>query len=103
MQQTVLFPAMGLMAGVGLGLSVLQVSTSSVTLLQLSKVTSSTPRAASLPLDQEVWDSSAAAALRPRRVGSHFGQRKREFVPLPHVRAGCKGTSQTGPGIKKEQ
>lgn len=84
---------MGLMAGVGLGSSVLWVSTSSIPLLQLSEVTTSAPRMAEPgpPSDQEVRDSSGAA-LGPKAVGTHFEQRKGEFVPLPYARAGWEGT-----------
>lgn len=89
-QQTLLFPATGLMAGVGLGSSVLWVSTSSISLLQLSKVTTSAPRTALPPSDQEVRDSSGAA-LGPNTVGTHLEQRKGEFLPLPHARAGQEG------------
>lgn len=89
-------------AGAGLGPSVLWVSTSSIPLLQLSKVTSSVPRAAPPPLDQEMREGSAAA-LRPRGVRACFGQRKGEFVPLAHIKAGREGTSPTGPGITKEK
>lgn len=95
-------PAAGPMAGGGLGPSVLWVSTSSVPLLQLSKVTSSVPRAAPPPLDQEMREGSAAA-LRPRGVRARLGQRKGEFVPLALVGAGREGASPTGPGIKKEK
>ena len=100
-QQTLLFPAVGPMAGVGLGPSVLRVSTSSVPLLQLSKVTSSVPRAAPPPSDQEGRDGSAAA-LRPRGVEARFGQRKGEFVPLPHVRVGQEGTSPKVQELKRK-
>lgn len=85
--QTFPLPAVGPMAGVGLGPSVPWVSTSSVPLLQLSNTISSVPRAAPPPSDQDVRDSSAAA-LRPRGVGIHFGQRKGEFLPLPYVGVG---------------
>lgn len=82
---------MGLMAGVGLGSSVLWGSTSSIPLLQLSKVTTSASRTALPPSDQEVRDSSGAA-FEPKAVGTHLEQREGEFLPLPYARAGQERT-----------
>lgn len=81
---------MELTAGVDLGSSVLWVSTSSIPPLQLSKATTSVSRTAPPPSDQEVRDSPGAA-LGPKADGTHFEQRKGEFVPLPYARVGWEG------------
>lgn len=77
----------------------LWVSTSSVALLQLTKVTSSVPRVAPPPSEQEARDGSAAA-LRPKGLRARFGQRKGNLCHFSILEWGGKGPHRQAQELK---